>query len=63
LVAALTQFVRGLGLPAHLSELNQPLAGVDWAAIAEETTRMVLLQNNPRPVTAADCEALLAQMR
>ncbi|MBE7550147.1 MAG: iron-containing alcohol dehydrogenase [Anaerolineales bacterium] len=63
LVAALTQFVAGLGLPTHLNELNQPLEGVDWAAIAEETTRMVLLQNNPRSVTAADCEVLLAQMR
>lgn len=63
LVAALTQFVTGLGLPTHLSELHQPLEGVDWAAIAEETTRMVLLQNNPRPVSAADCETLLAQMR
>lgn len=63
MVAALTQFVRGLGLPTHLSQLNQPLEGVTWAAIAEETTRMVLLQNNPRPATAADCEALLAQMR
>jgi alcohol dehydrogenase len=63
LVASLTQFIHDLGLPTHLGELNQPLEGVDWAAIAEETTRMVLLQNNPRPVTAADCEALLAQMR
>jgi alcohol dehydrogenase len=62
LVTTLTQFVRDLGLPTHLSELNQPLDRVDWAAIAEETTRMVLLQNNPRPVTAADCEAILAQM-
>lgn len=62
LVAALTEFVRGVGLPTRLSELNQPLEGVDWAAIAEETTRMVLLQNNPRPATVADCETLLAQM-
>lgn len=63
LVTALTQFVRGLGLPTHLNELNQPLDGVNWAAIAEETTRMVLLQNNPRPASAEDCAGLLAQMR
>jgi alcohol dehydrogenase class IV len=63
LVAALIQFVRGLGLPTHLSELDQSLEGVDWASVAEETTRMVLLQNNPRPVTVADCETILAQMR
>ena len=62
LVEALTQFVRGLGLPTHLGELHLPLEGVDWAAIAEETTRMVLVHNNPRPISAADCEAILAQM-
>ncbi len=63
LVEALAQFVTRLGLPTHLSELNQPLATVNWSAIAAETTRMALLQNNPRPVTAADCEAILAEMR
>lgn len=63
LVAALTQFVRRLSLPVHLSELNQPLDEVDWTAIAEETTRMVLLQNNPRPASAEDCADLLAQMK
>ncbi|NJN99229.1 MAG: iron-containing alcohol dehydrogenase [Anaerolineales bacterium] len=63
LVEALAQFVTNLGLPTHLSELNLPLDAVNWPAIAEETTRMVLLQNNPRPATVADCEALLAEMR
>lgn len=62
LVETLTHFVRGLGLPTHLSELNQPLDGVDWAAIAADATRMVLLQNNPRPVSAAECEMILTQM-
>ncbi|MBE7472234.1 MAG: NAD-dependent alcohol dehydrogenase [Anaerolineae bacterium] len=63
LVETLTQFVRRLGLPTHLRELNQPLEGVDWAAIAADTTRMMLLQNNPRPVSAAEGETLLTQMR
>ncbi len=62
LVETLTAFVSGLGLPTQLTAVNRTLEGVDWSAIAEETTRMVLIQNNPRPVTAADCEALLAQM-
>lgn len=63
LVETLTQFVRRLGLPTHLSELNLPLDAVDWPAIAEETTRMVLIHNNPRPVSVTNCEAILAQMR
>lgn len=62
LVETLTRFVSGLGLPTHLAGVNRPLEGVDWSAIAEETTRMVLIQNNPRTVTAADVESLLAQM-
>jgi alcohol dehydrogenase len=72
LVAAVAQFVQGLGLPVSLDELpeaatwhdvDQP----DWSAtaeaIAEETTRMVLLGNNPRPATVEDCAAILGKMR
>ncbi len=62
LVETLTKFVSDLGLPTHLAAVDRSLEGVDWSAIAGETTRMVLIQNNPRPVTAADCEMLLAQM-
>ncbi len=55
------------GLPTRLDELPEAQAhgdaGPDWVAIAEETTRMVLLGNNPRPATAEDCAAILAQMR
>jgi alcohol dehydrogenase class IV len=74
LVETLTGFVRQLGLPTHLSELEDSpsrklsasgkmLDEIDWAAIAEETTRMVLIHNNPRSASVADCEAILAQMR
>ncbi len=64
LIAQLAQFVRGLGLPTRLGELrNVSLAGVDWEAVAEETTKMVLIQNNPRPASVADCRAILEQMR
>jgi alcohol dehydrogenase class IV len=62
LVATLAQFIRGLGLPTHLHELNIRPDQADWSAIAEETTRMAMFSNNPRPATVADCEAILAQM-
>ncbi len=63
IVATVTEFVRGLGLPTRLAELPNAHAGADWGTIAEETTRMVLIGNNPRPASAADCTALLAQMQ
>lgn len=68
LVETVARFVRGLGLPTSLADAPQAQArpdgsAPDWAAIAEETTRMVLLGNNPRAATAEDCAALLAQMR
>ncbi len=63
LVNRLTQFVRDLGLPTSLSQLAMPLVNVDWDAIAEETTRMVLINNNPRPATADDCLNLLKGMK
>lgn len=67
IVDAVGGFVYRLGLPTSLAELpeSQPEGGrgPDWAAIAEETTRMVLLGNNPRPATAEDCADILQQMR
>lgn len=61
LVETVTKFVRGLGLPTSLNELP-PYERPDWTEVAEETTRMVLLGNNPRPATAEDCAGILAQM-
>jgi alcohol dehydrogenase len=63
IVATLMQFVHNLGLPTSLHELDVSLDGVDWDAIAEETTRMVLIQNNPRPATQEDCRTILEQMK
>ncbi len=63
LVRSLTQFVADLGLPTSLSKLNISLDAVDWNTIAEETTRMVLIYNNPRPATVEDCLNLLKDMQ
>jgi alcohol dehydrogenase class IV len=62
LIEALTAFVRNLGLPTRLNDLDVSLDDVDWNAIAEETTRMVLIKNNPRPAEVADCRALIDTM-
>jgi alcohol dehydrogenase class IV len=62
LVERLTQFVRNLGLPTRLDELDVSLDDVNWDTIAEETTRMVLINNNPRPASVADCRAILDEM-
>ncbi len=62
MVKALTQFVRNLGLPTHLNQLDVSLTDIDWNAIAEETTRMVLIQNNPRPAGVTDCRDIIDKM-
>jgi alcohol dehydrogenase class IV len=62
LVDQFTRFVRRLGLPTRLNELDVSLDNVDWEAIAEETTRMVLIGNNPRSASAADCRTILDEM-
>ena len=62
LLTAVSQFVRDLGLPTRLAELDVSLDAVDWDAIAEETTRMVLIHNNPRLASQADCRAILDEM-
>jgi alcohol dehydrogenase class IV len=63
IVERLTRFVQGLGLPTRLSQLGVSLEGLDWALIAEETTRMVLIKNNPRPASVAECHSLLQELR
>ena len=63
LVERLAQFVTDLGLPTHLQALDASLENTDWDAIAEETTRMVLIQNNPRPASVAEIRAILNEMQ
>jgi alcohol dehydrogenase class IV len=62
IVICVTEFVRNLDLPTHLSELDSPPENIDRDAIAEETTRMVLIHNNPREASAADCRAILGEL-
>jgi alcohol dehydrogenase len=62
LITTFARFVRELGLPTRLADLDLALNGVEWDVIAEETTRMVLIKNNPRPASAADCRAILDDM-
>ena len=58
----LAQFIRQLGLPTKISEIEYLPRIIDKSRIAEETMQMVLLKNNPRPVSAADCSDLLELM-
>ncbi|MFL7839309.1 MAG: iron-containing alcohol dehydrogenase family protein [Candidatus Promineifilaceae bacterium] len=62
LVKALFDFISDLGLPVTLQEITIPLDDLDWELIAEETTRMVLIQNNPREASVSDCRGVLEQM-
>ena len=62
LVEAISAFVAQVGLPARLSDMNLALNGTDREVVAEETTRMVLVNNNPRPVSVADRRDLLDRM-
>ncbi len=62
LVERLTRFVDDLGLPTRLTDTGVPLDAIDWNMVADETTRMVLIDNNPRTASVADCRTILDQM-
>lgn len=63
LVEAFTRLVEALGLPVGLADRRAETAGLDWDAVAEESMRMVMIPNNPRPVTVEDCRWILDAMR
>jgi alcohol dehydrogenase class IV len=63
LVDAITGLVTSLGLPVGLADRRDQTADIDWDAVAEESMRMVMVRNNPRPVTFDDCRALLDAMK
>lgn len=55
LVAVLADFVRDLGLPTQLDPPHLP----DLPGLIDDTLRMAMTPNNPRPVTAGDVKTLL----
>jgi alcohol dehydrogenase class IV len=63
LIERLRQFVGYLGLPIRLCDLDIPLNDFDWEVMAGEAMRLPSIANNPKPVSVADCEALLARVR
>lgn len=63
LVDAITDLVTSLGLPVGLADRRDQTADTDWDAVAEESMRMVMVRNNPRPVRLDDCRALLDAMK
>lgn len=63
LADAFAGLVEALGLPVGLADRRAETADLDWDAVAEESMRMVMIPNNPRPVTVEDCRSLLDAMR
>jgi alcohol dehydrogenase class IV len=63
LATAVADFIASLGLPIRLGGLGVSRAGIDWDAIAADAARMVMINNNPRPVSVADCRQLLTELR
>ena len=63
LTETLTDLVRSLGLPVGLADRRDETADIDWEAVAQESMRMVMIRNNPRPVGIDDCRAILEAMR
>ncbi len=67
LVAAISRLVSGLGLPIGRQTRSMGDAvdwdTVDWHAVAEESMRMVMMDNNPRTVGLDDCHRILASLR
>ncbi|MGQ9501100.1 MAG: iron-containing alcohol dehydrogenase family protein [Anaerolineae bacterium] len=55
LVERIAQFVRYLGLPTCLKELNTVVADYDWHSFAHEAMQVDSAENNPRDVSIEDC--------
>jgi alcohol dehydrogenase class IV len=62
-VEALVRLVTSLNLPVGLADRRDETADLDWQAVAEESMRMVMVHNNPRPVTVEDCASILEALR
>jgi len=62
LVEAVSTFVGQMGLPIRLGEMGLTLNENEQEVLAEDTTRMVLINNNPRTASAAECYDLLVRI-
>ena len=59
LVETIAQFVHDLGLPNRLGQVADISRLSDYDPMVEDTIRMAMTPNNPRPVTTTDVTALL----
>jgi len=63
LVERIAQFVRYLGLPTRLKELDAVVADYDWHSFAHEAMQVESVANNPREVSVEDCrDVILASL-
>jgi len=62
MTGAITAFVASIGLPTDLSAHRDSLDPVSIDSIAEESMRMVMVHNNPRPVDIEVCRSLIEAM-
>jgi 1,3-propanediol dehydrogenase len=63
LVERVAQFVRYLGLPTRLKELDAVVADYDWHSFAHEAMQVESVANNPREVSVEDCrDVILASL-
>jgi len=62
LCASVKKYIGSLGLPTSLTDINIQLSADIRQSLTAETLRMVLIKNNPRRVTEAECVELLEEM-
>ncbi len=62
LIETIIQFVHKLGLPTGLKEVADLSELRDTNYLVEDTLRMAMTPNNPRPVTATDVDSLLDEL-
>ncbi len=62
MVDSVTGFVRSIGLPTDLSAHRDSLDPAALDSIAEQSMRMVMVHNNPRPTDIDDCRSLIEAM-
>jgi alcohol dehydrogenase class IV len=62
LLATVKNYIKALGLPTTLTDIDIHFDAENQHALAAETLRMVLIKNNPRPTMESDCIKLLEEL-